>query len=120
MGMTASLRMGLTVLACGIASACSVGSTADGNNCVSRYHSVASAPTWDGLKDAMLDHKEERQVASSLRTQARGDDVDGVGDKDVVRVVDILNRRGRRLMQVDVWRTEAGDWRAGVWGQCTD
>jgi hypothetical protein len=121
MGMTASLRMGLAVLAYGMASACVSSSTEDGDNdCVSGYHSVASAPTWDGLKDAMLNHKEERQVASSLRTQARGDDVDGVGDKDVVRVVDILNRRGRRLVQVDVWRTEAGDWRAGVWGQCTD
>jgi hypothetical protein len=120
MGMTASLRMGLTVLACGIASACSVGSTADGNNCVSRYHSVASAPTWDGLKDAMLNHKEEHPVATSLRTQARGDDVDSPGDQNVVRVMDILNRNGQRLVQVDVWRTDAGAWRAGAWGQCTD
>jgi hypothetical protein len=35
-------------------------------------------------------------------------------------VVDLLNRNGRRLVQVDVWRTSAGAWRAGVWGQCTD
>ena len=52
---------------------------------------------------------------------ARGDDVGaGSGDEDVVRVVDLLDRRGRRLVQVDVWQTDAGAWRAGVWGQCTD
>jgi hypothetical protein len=119
MGMTASLRMGLAVLACGMASACVGSSTGDGdNNCVSGYHPVANALTWDGLRDAMLDYKEWGPVAS-VRTQARGDD-SGTGDQNVVRVVDLLNRNGRRLIQVDVWRTEARAWRAGVWGQCTD
>ena len=117
MGMTASVRVGLAVLACGILSACA-GSTNGGVDCVSHYDSVASAPTWEGLKAAMLGYKERGRVAS-VRTQARGDDV-GAGDQDAVRVVDLLNRRGQRLVQVDVWRTDAGAWRAGVWSQCID
>jgi len=117
MGMTASVRIGLAVLACGILSACA-GTTEGGRDCVSRYDSVASAPTWDGLKDAMLGYKERGRVAA-VRTQARGDDV-GAGDQDAVRVVDLLNRKGRRLVQVDVWRTDRGAWRAGVWNQCID
>ena len=48
MGMTASPRMGLAVLACGILSACSV--TTDGGDCVSHYDPVASVPTWDALR----------------------------------------------------------------------
>src|SRR5688500_7967423 len=71
-GMTASVRMGLSALACGILSAC--GGTTEGGDCVSHYDPVASAPTWDGLKDAMLGYEERGRVAS-LRIQARGDDV---------------------------------------------
>jgi hypothetical protein len=85
---------------------------------LSHYNPVASAPTWEGLKAAMLAYKERGRVAS-VRTQARGDDV-GAGDQAAVRVVDLLNRNGRRLVQVDVWRTDAGAWRAGAWSQCID
>jgi hypothetical protein len=109
--------MGVAVLACGILVACA-GTTERGGDCVSHYDFVADAPTWDGLQDAMLGFKEWGRVAS-VRTQARGEDV-GVGDQDAVRVVDLLNRNGRRLVQVDVWRTDAGAWRAGVWSQCID
>ena len=118
MGMTASVRMGLAVLACGTLSACA-GDTSGGVDCVSYYDPVASAPTWEGLKDAMLGYKERGRVAS-VRTQARGDDVVSAGDQHVVRVVDLLDRKGRRLVQVEVWRTEAGAWRAGAWRQCID
>lgn len=117
MGMTAALRMGLAVLACGVLGACA-SDTNGGVDCVSHFDDVASAHTWKGLKDAMLGYKERGRVAS-VRTQARGDDV-GAGDRDAVRVVDLLNRNGQRLVQVDVWRTDAGDWRAGVWSQCID
>jgi hypothetical protein len=116
MGMTASARMGCVVLACGLLSACA--SSTGGGDCVSDYDSVASATTWAGLRDAMLDTVEWGPVAS-VRIQARGHDV-GAGDQEAVRVVDLLNRHGRRLVQVDVWRTDAGGWRAGVWNQCTD
>jgi hypothetical protein len=116
MGMAASARMGLAVLACGVLTACAGDTT--GGDCVSHYDSIASAQTWGGLKDAMLDYNEQGRVVS-LRTQARGDDV-GAGNQDAVRVVDLLNRNGRRLAQVDVWRTDASAWRAGIWLQCID
>jgi hypothetical protein len=115
--------MCLAVLACGILSACAgtteeEGTTGGGGDCVSHYEPVASAPTWDALKDAMLGYNDRGTVAS-LRTQARGHDV-GAGNQDAVRVVDLLNRNGRRLVQVDVWRTETGTWRAGAWSECID
>jgi hypothetical protein len=108
--------MGLAVLACATLSACA--GTTNGRDCVSHYDPVAGAPTWAGLKDAMLNYQERGRV-SSVRTQARGHDV-GAGDRDAVRVVDLLNENGQRLVQVDVWRTDAGAWRAGVWKQCID
>src|SRR5262245_52406304 len=91
--VTASVRMVLGVLACGILSACA--GTTGGGHCVSHYDPLASASTWHGLKDAMLGYKQRGRVAS-VRTQARGEDV-GAGDQDAVRVVDLLNQDGRRL-----------------------
>jgi hypothetical protein len=116
--MTVFARLGLAAVACGILGACAGTGTTGGGGCVSHYEPVASASTWAGLKDAMSRYQERGRVAA-LRTQARGDDV-GAGDQDAVRVVDLLNRNGRRLVQVDVWRTNAGGWRAGVWKQCID
>ena len=118
MGVNGSVRASLAVLACGLFSTGCADSTGSGGDCVSHYDPVASATTWSGLKDAMLGY-EERGRVDSVRTQARGDDV-GAGNQDAVRVVDLLNRKGRRLVQVDVWRTDAGAWRAGVWKQCID
>ena len=91
MGMTASARVGLAVLACGLVSA-SAGMTRGRQRLREPLQLVASAPTWEGSKDAMLGYEERGRVAS-LRTQARGDDV-GAGDQDAVRVVDLLNRNG--------------------------
>ena len=127
MGMTASVRMSLALLACGTLSACAgtteptryhPGEQAGGGDCVSQYDYVATARTWDGLKAAMLRYTERGHVAS-LRIQARGVD-GGAGRDDAVRVVDLLNQNGRRLVQVDVWHTDAGAWRAGAWSQCID
>jgi hypothetical protein len=105
------------VLACGLLSGCA-GTTEGGSDCVSHYNFVAGSPTWEGLKNAMLGYTERGRVAS-VRTHARGDDI-GAGDQKAVRVVDLLNRNGRRLVQVDVWRTDARAWRAGIWSQCID
>ena len=119
-----TMRRRLTVpigvaFASGLLSACtSVGSSSDDGDCVDHYDAVASASTWQGLKDAMLRYDERGHVVS-VRTQVRGDDV-GAGDEDAVRVVDLLNQKGRRLVQVDVWRTDDGAWRAGLWKQCVD
>lgn len=93
-------------------------SSAEDGNCTSHYVQLATAPTWAGLKDAML-ASEEWGRAVAVRTQARGEDV-GAGDREAVRVVDLLNSKGRRLIQADVWRTDTGTWHAGVWHQCID
>jgi hypothetical protein len=119
MRMTASVRIGIVLIACWMFSACT-GSSGSGHpgDCASYYESVANAPSWEALRDAMLRYGEWGRVVS-VRTQVRGEDV-GAGNKDAVRVVDLVNRNGRRLIQVDVWRTDAGAWRAGVWNQCID
>jgi hypothetical protein len=117
MVMRALVRMSLALLACLLPTACSgEGPISD---CTSHYEPVASAPTWDGLKTEMLANRDWGRVAS-LRTQARGEEAaGGPGDEEVVRVMDLLNRRGGRLIQVDVWRTD-GELRAGAWSQCID
>ena len=115
MGMTAAVRIGLAVLTCGLLGGCL---SAPEGDCVSHYDVVARAGTWQALQREMLGYDGQGHVAS-LRTQARGHDV-GAGNRDAVRVVDLLDRKGRRLVQVEVWRTRSGAWRAGVWGQCTD
>lgn len=114
--MTVWARAVLAVVTCGTLGGCA--DTTPSGDCLSHYDPVARAATWAGLKDAMLDYQERGRVAS-VRTQARGADV-GAGDEDAVRVVDLLDRRGRRLAQVEVWRTQQGAWRAGVWEQCID
>ena len=117
MRMAAVVRMCVPVLVCVLLSACG-GAASSGGDCVSKYDRVASAPSWRALKDAILKFKERGSV-STVQTQARGHNV-GIGDQDAVRVVDLLNRKGRRLAQVEVWRTESGAWRAGIWLQCID
>lgn len=121
MGMTASVRMSLAVLACGTLSACA-SDTNGGVDCENRPEPVARASTWDGLKDAMLDYTERGRVVS-VRTQARGEsarDALHTSDRHVRRVVDLLNRNGRLLVQVVVRRTDAGSWRADILSQCID
>ncbi|WP_183095458.1 hypothetical protein [Nocardioides stalactiti] len=120
MGMTRAVLSVVAGLACVSLSSCSAttGSTGGNPDCVSHYDDVASATTWAGLKNAMLDSRDWGRVGS-IRIQAQGVDI-GAGDEDAVRVVDLLNRNGRRLVQVDVWRADSGAWRAGVWNQCID
>jgi hypothetical protein len=120
MGMKRSVWSNVAAVACVSLSACSAttGSTGGNGDCMSYYDDVASASTWAGLKKAMLETRDWGHVAS-IRTQALGVDV-GAGDEDAVRLVDLLGRNGRRLVQVDVWRTKAGAWRAGSWNQCID
>jgi hypothetical protein len=114
--MRPSLGKLLTIFVCLVLSACA--DTTDGGDCVSAYDPVATAPTWRGLKEALLDTTERGSV-DRVRIQARGDDV-GAGNKNAVRVVDLLDQDGERLAQVDVWRTDKGGWTAGIWKQCID
>ena len=117
MAMTARVRTMFAVLVCLVLGAC-VSTNDGGVDCTSHYEPVAHASSWPKLQDAMLSYDDRGHVAS-LRTQARGHDV-GAGDEQAVRVVDLLDRKGRRLVQVDVWRTDDGGWRAGAWSQCID
>ncbi|MCW2818445.1 MAG: hypothetical protein JWR42_1232 [Marmoricola sp.] len=105
--------LGSVLLGCGV-----VGEAASDDVCVSRYHGLEEAASWPALRTTVLASSEWGEVAA-VRTQVRGVDV-GVGDQDAVRVIDLLDRRGERLAQAEVWRTASGGWRAGVWGQCTD
>lgn len=107
------------VAACGTLVGCAGGEPGGDGDCVSHYDVVARASTWEDLAEAMRGLTERGRVAS-VRTQARGADVVGAGREDVVRVVDLLDRDGRRVAQVDVWRTDRGEWRAGAWKQCID
>lgn len=107
------------LLACGLLSACESSSNEYGN-CDSHYDPVASAPTWAGLKAKMVASTQRGRLVASLRTQARGDEVVSVGDEKAVRVVDLLDQQGRRLVQVEVWRTDSGGWASGAWSQCID
>ena len=120
MSVTASVRMGLAVLAFGTLSACA-SDTSGGADCPSRPDPVATASTWEGLKRAMLDYTERGRVGS-VRTQARGESARDAlhGDRQVRRVVDLLDQNGRRLEQVAVRRTGPGHWRADALAECTD
>lgn len=125
--MTATVRFGSAALALGVLSACGSGEytpppgIAMGGDCVSHYQPVVSAPTWKDLKDAMLGGLAMRgRVAASVQVVSAGGEVVARGDQDVVRVVDLLGPNGHRLAQAEVWRTDSGSWRAGVWGQCFD
>jgi hypothetical protein len=113
---TASLGL---FLVCGMLSACE-SSSSDYGDCDSHYDSVASASTWAELKAEIVGSTQRGRVVASLRTQSRGDEVVGVGDEEAVRVVDLLDQQGRRLVQVEVWRTDSEGWASGAWSQCID
>lgn len=109
----------LGVFVLGVLSACAGETTGGPGDCTSSYEPVATAETFPALRREMLANEDWGHVAR-LRTQAVGDQVGKVpSGKDVVRVMDLLDRDGRRLVQVDVWR-EDGAWRAGAWSQCID
>jgi hypothetical protein len=108
-----------TALVCVLLAACTSQDSSAGGDCTSSYDPVARAATFPALRQAMLDHDDGRSRPVSTRVQARGHDL-GSGDEDAVRIVDLLDGRGRRLLQVEVWRTVDGGWAAGAWQQCID
>lgn len=122
MPMATSLRASAVLATCALLTACAgteEGVSSHDNDCTSHYEPVASAESWSDLRVAMLANRDWGRVAS-VRTQARRQEAaTGPGDQAVVRVVDLLDRKRRRLIQVDVWRTERV-WRAGAWSQCID
>jgi len=112
---------GVTLALCALAIGCSSEDDRGripGGDCVSYYDTVGTADSWMELKPKLLRYREWGRVAS-VRTLARGEDV-GVGDQDAHRVVGLINRNDRRLVEVEIWRTETGMLRAGIWRQCID
>ena len=107
------------VVGCALLTACARTSSG-GSDCVSHYEPVASAATWAELKAEMVGSTQRGRAVAALRIQARGDEAVGLGDEQAVRIVDLLGQRGRRIAQVEVWRTDGGGWAAGAWSQCTD
>jgi hypothetical protein len=43
-----------------------------------------------------------------------------VGHHDGKTVINLLNTKPHIVMEVDVWQSGAGDWKAGRWSQCID
>jgi len=96
---------------CLLLSACSTGhgTSSHDPNCTSHYEPIADASSWPALKADL-----RANVASRVRS------VRVVGHEDDKRVVSLLNRRERVVMQVDAWRTSDGTWVAQRWSQCID
>ena len=107
--------LAVSLAACAIVGGCD--NTGE-DDCVSRYELVATAPTWNELRGELLRYSDRRQV-ESVRTVEQGEDV-GIGNQKAERVVTLRDGRDRVVAQVEVWRTESGEWSAGEWLQCID
>lgn len=88
--------------------------TGGGGFCESHYEDVVVADSRRALeRDLVSDVPGGR-----LRIQGRGP---AAGDRSIsADIVDVLNKRGGRVMQVDVFRQPDGRWFAGQWSQCID
>ena len=110
-----SLVLAAAALACAACSA-DEGVSSSPGDCTSHYEDVAQAGSRPRL-DAQLTSEVDPAVVR-LRVQgtakATGD------DHQPAEIVDLLNTRGRRVMQVEVFRLADGQWYAGRWAQCID
>jgi hypothetical protein len=88
-----------------------MGGTGDDGDCTSHYEPVADAPTKGALKRRLLRDVDPR--TRSLRV------IDEAPTDDKV-VVNLLNRRDRLIMSLDMWERDDGTWTAQQWSQCID
>ncbi|GAA2142236.1 hypothetical protein GCM10009844_13180 [Nocardioides koreensis] len=86
------------------------GST-DGGDCTSHYQPVADAPTREALKKELLEHVDPR--VRSMRVIREHPDKGKV-------YVNLINRRHRSVMSLDMWQRDDGTWTAQQWSQCID
>ncbi|MFC4783442.1 hypothetical protein ACT8ZV_03145 [Nocardioides sp. MAHUQ-72] len=84
-------------------------SSSGGGDCTSHYEPVADAATRAALKQELLHDVDPR--VRSLKV------VDGRADK---MTVNLLNRRDRVVMSLDMWQRDNGAWTAQQWSQCID
>lgn len=82
-----------------------------GGECTSHYERVADAPTRAALERRLLREVDPR--TRSLRVLSR----EAGHDKTVVNLV---NRRHRLIMSLDMWQRKDGSWTAQRWSQCID
>jgi hypothetical protein len=87
------------------------GSSPADDACTSRYEPVTSAPTSAALKKNLLQDVDPR--VRSLRVI----DEDPSDDKVVVN---LIGRRDRLIMSLDMWQRDDGTWTAQRWSQCID
>jgi hypothetical protein len=80
------------------------------DDCVSHYEPVADAPTRPALKKKLL-----RDVDPRVRSLRVIDD-----DREDKVVVNLINRRNRLVMSLDMWQRDDGTWTARRWSQCID
>lgn len=92
------------------------GQTGGDGDCESHYADVAQAGSRNRL-DAELTSEADPSVVR-LRVQGTSP---ATGDPhQPAEIVDLLNARGRRVMQVEVFPLADGQWYAGRWAQCID
>lgn len=88
---------------------CMSGESPGGGDCTSSYQRVAEARSLSAHKT---------RLAHDVDPQARS--VRVVGQHDAKTTINVLNRRNRIVMQVDVWQKPNGRWIAARWLQCID
>jgi hypothetical protein len=110
-----SLLLAVAVFA-GAACSPDEGASSSPGDCRSHYEDLARAASRPRL-DARLTSTVDPSVVR-LRVQGT---VRATGDAhQPAEIVDLLNTRGRRVMQVEVFRLGDGQWYAGRWAQCID
>ena len=82
-----------------------------GDDCTSHFEPVASAPDRTALKRTLLDDVDPRTRALRLIDEDPGDDK---------VVVNLLDRKRRLVMSLDMWQRADGTWTAQRWSQCID
>lgn len=106
--------MGPCLLAGTLLTGC--GGPSPASACTSEYRTVATAPSWPALRSELFSTDDFGRVAA-VTTVDRGL---ASTNRDIERVVVLLDAKEQTAAQLDVWRTADGGWRAGVWMQCTD
>jgi hypothetical protein len=91
-------------------------STGGEDDCESHYQDLAEATSRERLDAKLVSGVDPSVVKVRVqgRTSATG------ADHQPAEIVDLLNAKGRRVMQIEVFQIAGGRWYAGQWLQCTD
>jgi hypothetical protein len=82
-----------------------------GGGCTSHYETVADAPTRQALRQALLRDVDPRVRSLRVIDEEPGDDK---------VTINLVNRKDRRVMSLDMWQQGDGRWTAQQWSQCID